>query len=47
MTIEALSSESIKFNVVGGATDASKGMNMSMNISGTSKWLGPVCSDAK
>ena len=47
MTIEALSSESIKFTVVGGASDASKGMNMSMNISGTSKWLSPVCADAK
>jgi len=45
MTIEALSPESIKFTVVAGATDNGKTMNM--NITGTSKWLGPVCTDSK
>ena len=47
MTVEALSSESVKFTLAAAAADNSKGMNMSMNMSGTSKWLGPTCSDAK
>lgn len=46
MTIEALSPESMKFTVVASGGDG-KAAGMSMNISGTSKWLGPVCSDAK
>ncbi len=46
MTIEALSPESMKFAVVASGGDG-KATNMNMNISGTSKWLGPVCSDAK
>ena len=46
MTIEALSPESMKFTVVASGGDG-KAANMSMNINGTSKWLGPVCTDAK
>jgi hypothetical protein len=45
MIIEALSSESIKFNIQAAATD--NGRSMSMNIAGTSKWLGPACTDSK
>lgn len=47
MTVEALSPESVKFTVVGAAAEGSKGMNMNVNISGTSKWIGPTCSEAK
>lgn len=46
MTIEALGPESMKFTVVASGGEG-KAANMSMSISGTSKWLGPVCSDAK
>jgi len=41
ITIEALNSETIKFNIQAGG-DAS-GKSMSMTVNGTSKWLGPVC----
>ncbi len=45
ITIEALSSESIKFHIEA-AGDAS-GNNISMKVSGTSKWLGPTCEASK
>jgi hypothetical protein len=45
MTIEALNSESIKFTIHAAADTNGKSMNM--NITGTSKWLGPTCSDSK
>ncbi len=45
MTIEALNSESIKFTIQAGADN--NGKNMNMTITGTSKWLGPACSDSK
>lgn len=41
VTIEAVNSESIKFSVQGG------GKGMSMNATGTSKWIGPSCEDTK
>jgi hypothetical protein len=44
VTIEAVSSESIKFSIVG---DGGDDKNSGMNIQGTSKWLGPVCTDNK
>ena len=44
VTIEAVSSESIKFSIVGDGADAK---TSGMNIQGTSKWLGPVCADNK
>jgi hypothetical protein len=44
VTIEAVSSESVKFSIVSeGGDDKTNGMN----IQGTSKWLGPVCTDNK
>ena len=45
ITIEALNSESIKFNIQAGG-DAN-GKSMSMTVNGTSKWLGPVCAESK
>ncbi len=45
VTIEALNSESIKFTIQAGA--GTNGKNMTMNITGTSKWLGPACEDSK
>lgn len=45
ITIEALNSESIKFTIHAAADNNGKSMNM--NITGTSKWLGPTCSDSK
>ena len=47
MTIEAVNAESVKFSVVSATSDAGKGVNMSMNMTGTSKWLGPVCVESK
>jgi len=50
-TFEALGQDSVKFTIVSNPSDASKGdspaATASLNISGTSKWLGPVCTDAK
>jgi hypothetical protein len=46
MIIEALSSESIKFTVQA-AAPTDNGKNMSMNMTGTSKWLGATCTDSK
>ena len=45
MIIEALSSESIKFNIQATATHVRT--VVSMNITGTSKWLGSDCTDSK
>jgi len=45
ITIEALNSESIKFNIQAGGD--SNGKNITMTVNGTSKWLGPVCEDTK
>jgi hypothetical protein len=45
ITIEALNSESIKFAIQAAAEN--NGKNMDMTITGTSKWLGPVCTDSK
>ena len=46
ITIEALNSESIKFTIqASGSGD--NGKNMNMTVTGTSKWLGPECSDTK
>jgi len=45
ITIQALNSESIKFNIQTSGT--SNGKSVSMTIDGTSKWLGPVCEDSK
>jgi hypothetical protein len=45
ITIETLSSESIKFNIQAGGD--SNGKNISMTVNGASKWLGPVCEDTK
>jgi len=45
IVIEALSSESIKFNVQAGGDF--NGKNVSMTIKGTSKWLGAACEDSK
>jgi hypothetical protein len=45
VTVESLSSESSKFNVVSNGT--SNGRPISMNINGTGKWLGATCTDAK
>jgi hypothetical protein len=43
VTIEAVNSETLKFNIVGeGAGDSKQG---AANIQGTSKWLGPVCTE--
>jgi len=42
---EALSSESMKFNVQVSATNNGQPMNMTIN--GTSKWLGDTCTDSK
>ena len=50
-TFEALGQDSVKFTIVSNPTDASKADSpaaaASLNISGTSKWLGPVCADTK
>ena len=45
ITIEALNSETIKFNIQ--ASGDSNGKNMSMTVNGTSKWLGPGCEESK
>jgi hypothetical protein len=45
IVIEALNSESIKFSIQAAADN--NGKNMNMTITGTSKWLGPACSDSK
>ena len=45
MIVERVSSESLKFNIQAAGSDNGKSMNMS--ITGTSKWLGPTCEDAK
>jgi|SRR5580698_7897679 hypothetical protein len=45
MIIEALNPETIKFSIQAAAND--NGKNMSMNVAGTSKWLGAACTDAK
>jgi hypothetical protein len=45
MTIEALNSESIKF-AIHAAVD-NNGKNVNLDVTGTSKWLGPACSDSK
>lgn len=45
VTIEALNSESIKFTIHAAGENSGKSINM--NITGTSKWLGPTCSDSK
>ncbi len=45
ITIEALSSELIKFRIES-AGDAG-GNNMSLKVSGTSKWIGPACDASK
>ena len=50
-TFEALGPDSVKFTIVSNPSDASKSdspaASASLNISGTSKWLGPVCTDQK
>ena len=52
-TFEAIGPESVKFTIVSDPADsprpgaASPAASMSLTISGTSKWLGPVCADAK
>jgi hypothetical protein len=43
MTIEALSSESSKFNLV--TTGTSNGRPMNMTVNGTGKWLSGTCTD--
>jgi hypothetical protein len=45
IVIEALNSESIKFNVQVAAGNSGPPMNVTIN--GTSKWLGATCTDAK
>jgi hypothetical protein len=45
ITIEALNSETIKFDIQAGGD--SNGKNINMTVNGTSKWLGPVCEDTK
>lgn len=45
ITIEALDSESIKFNIQAGGDN--NGKNVSMTVNGTSKWLGPTCEESK
>jgi hypothetical protein len=45
ITIEALNSETIKFNIQ--ASGDNNGKTMGMTVNGTSKWLGPVCEDTK
>ncbi len=47
MTVEATSSDAIKFNMVSKSTGGEQNVNMSMNMSGTSKYLGPVCAETK
>jgi hypothetical protein len=52
-TFEATGPDSMKFTIVSNPADASKSADSNpaaaaaVNISGTSKWLGPVCTDAK
>jgi len=46
ITVEALSSDSMKFSVQMTATNNGRPA-MNMTINGTSKWLGAACSDAK
>jgi hypothetical protein len=50
-TFEALGQDSVKFTIVSNPSDGAKADSpaaaMSLNISGTSKWLGPVCTDSK
>jgi hypothetical protein len=45
ITIEALNSETIKFNIQ--ASGDNNGKTMGMTVNGTSKWLGPVCEESK
>ena len=45
ITVEALSAESVKITTHMATGDGTRRMNM--NMSGTSKWLGPVCTEAK
>lgn len=45
VVVEALSSESTKFNLQVAANQDGHAMNMTVN--GTSKWLGATCTDAK
>jgi len=45
ITIEALNSESIRFNIR--VSGDSNGRNINMTVNGTSKWLGPACEDTK
>jgi len=45
ITVEALSPESYKFSMV--STGTANGAPVNMNINGTAKWLGPMCTDTK
>ena len=45
ITVEALSSESVRITSQITASDGTHTMNM--NMSGTSKWVGPVCTESK
>jgi len=44
VTVEAVNSENIKFNIVAGGVGP-EGRGGAANIQGTSKWLGPVCTE--
>jgi len=45
ITAEAMSAESMKFNVV--STGTTNGRPMNMTINGAGKWLGATCTDSK
>ena len=44
MTIEAINSETMKFSVVGEGM-SQDGKSNPMSINGTSKWIGPTCTE--
>jgi len=45
IVVEALNSESMKFSIQ--VAGSNNGQPVNMNVNGTSKWLGPACTDAK
>lgn len=45
INIEALNSETIKFSIK--AAGDSNGKTMNFDVTGTSRWIGPTCSDSK